>query len=352
MLPAGAGAPGPEIPIAGLTVQRRIELAARRAGLHLGPPPPVAPGSAWRIVILAANVIPQPAWLRELRDLPFQAGRLAVDGAEVAVIDVKTPEAVLDVLARSGSVAEATAALRGVLEPAPLAADPNGRFVVTGPAGVRAAERWLLRHLIKPSEGFMSRHFERRISLGLTRHLCRTSITPNAMTLISVGLGLAGAPFFLSPEPAHQLTGALLFLAHSILDGCDGELARLKFLESPYGAVLDFWGDNLVHAAVFGCIAVGWSRATGSAWPLLLGAFVIAMTAGAAATVFGRLARGVSPESPVGRFVDALSHRDFIYVIVALATVGKAAWFLVIAAAGMPIFLLLLARAERRDRVS
>jgi phosphatidylglycerophosphate synthase len=62
------------------------------------------------------------------------------------------------------------------------------------------------------------------------------------MTLVSLAVGLVGAPFFLSETWGYQLTGALLFLAHSILDGCDGELARLKFLESRTGALLDFWG--------------------------------------------------------------------------------------------------------------
>ena len=44
----------------------------------------------------------------------------------------------------------------------------------------------------------MSRHVERRISLALTRRLVGTRITPNAMTLVSLTIGLLGAPFFLS----------------------------------------------------------------------------------------------------------------------------------------------------------
>ena len=106
----------------------------------------------------------------------------------------------------------------------------------------------------------MSRHVERRVSLAVTRRLVETSVTPNAMTLISVAIGLLGALGFLSPAPAFQLAGALLFLTHSILDGCDGELARLKFLESRWGAALDFWGDNVVHVAVFAALAVGVER--------------------------------------------------------------------------------------------
>src|SRR2546429_9887154 len=92
------------------------------------------------------------------------------------------------------------------------------------------------------------------ISLAPTRLLASTSVTPYMMTLTSVAVGLAGAPFFLGEAPALQLTGAMLFLAHSVLDGCDGELARLKFQQSRRGAILDFWGDNTVHVAVFICM--------------------------------------------------------------------------------------------------
>src|SRR5881409_4535927 len=103
------------------------------------------------------------------------------------------------------------------------------------------------------------------------------------MTLGSVAVGLVGALFFLSVSPASQLVGALLFLAHSILDGCDGELARLKFMESPHGAILDFWGDNVVHVGVFACMAVGLSFAEEAPWPLALGALTVAATLGSAA---------------------------------------------------------------------
>ena len=114
----------------------------------------------------------------------------------------------------------------------------------------------------------MSRHFERKISLAITRRLALTRVTPDIMTVVSVGIGLLGAPFFLSASPVYQLVGALLFLTHSILDGCDGELARLKFMESPHGAILDFWGDNVVHVGVFACMAVGLSFAQDATWPL------------------------------------------------------------------------------------
>ena len=69
----------------------------------------------------------------------------------------------------------------------------------------------------------------------MTRRLATTGITPNAMTLVTAALGLTAAWLFASPALARQIAGGVLFLLHSILDGCDGELARLKFQESRLG---------------------------------------------------------------------------------------------------------------------
>ena len=90
----------------------------------------------------------------------------------------------------------------------------------------------------------------------------KTPITPSGWTLAILILPLIGAAFFARGDYLSVLLGLIVFQVYSVLDGCDGELARLKFLESPRGAMLDFWGDNVVHVAVFGCMAVGWCLAT------------------------------------------------------------------------------------------
>ena len=370
--PDGRGIP-PSLLVAGLPLLRRIVLAANRAGfgavlvggLRSEDQPLLAGTSATpiggagalpsplppRIVLLAANVVPQPAWLRGLRERALEPDQLCVDDASVAVIETTESARVVEAAARARSAGEAMAALRGMFKTASESLGTDGHFPLSAPGDLTAAESWLLRSLITPSEGFMSRHFERRLSLALTRRLVRTAITPNLMTLVSVAVGLASAPFFLSSAPGWQLAGALLFLAHSILDGCDGELARLKFLESPHGAILDFWGDNLVHVVVFAGMALGWSLDARASWPLLFGAVAVASTAGAAVAVYRRGAHPpvpVASASPSSRVVEALAHRDFIYLIVLLAAAGKAAWFLVLAAMGTPIFLLLVLWSGRR----
>ncbi len=229
-------------------------------------------------------------------------------------------------------------------------------------ADIPEAERHLLRALVKDTEGFMSRHFERRISLAVSRRLASTSVTPNAMTLFSVAIGLVGALFFLRPTPRSETVGALLFLLHSILDGCDGELARLKFQESRWGGLLDFWGDNVVHVAVFSAMAIGWSRAIGATWPLALGSLAVAGTLASAFLVYARTMTkpkdgplftsvAASGGSALSRAADALSRRDFIYLVLILSAFGKAQWFLVLTAIGAPLYFLVLvgiALSERR----
>jgi phosphatidylglycerophosphate synthase len=375
VVPAVTGASpvvSPASVVGGLPLIRRIALAAATAGYErvlvgdVGPgldtllegtgasvpatPDGVALGSARRVVVVPANVVPQSRWLQALRELPLEGETFFVDPSMTVVIDTARPAEVVALALRGPSTGALVAELRRTRAEVSRPVDAQGRTVVSAPGDLRRAEAWLLRSLIKRNEGFMSRHFERRISLALTRRLAATPVTPNVMTLVSLAIGLAGAPFFLSSAPAWQLTGALVFLAHSILDGCDGELARLKFLQSRVGAVLDFWGDNVVHVAVFACMAIGWSLAARAMWPLVLGAIAAAAMLGSAAVMFERTADDrvtAGDGSRADRLAGALANRDFIYLVVLAAAFGRAQWCLAAAAAGTPGFLALVLWRDR-----
>jgi len=367
--PPGAGSPPPGTVIAGLPLVRRIVLAAERAGFErilvhprACPEPRLLAGTAAalldadtpvarraRLVLVPVNVLPQARWLRALREMPLDPETLAVDSSLTAVVESAGIDEVLRSAGQAAGAEDLITALSRRLARATEAGDPAGRLTLGGASGPQAAEDWLLRSLIKDTEGFMSRHVERRISLAITRRLVDTRITPNEMTLVSLTIGLLAAPFFLSAEPLQQIVGSLLFLTHSILDGCDGELARLKFQESPIGARLDFWGDNLVHVAVFGCMAGGWARAEASLWPLLLGALAITGTAASAYLVAHRDG-GAAATGPPGRLADAVANRDFIYLVLVLACFGRAHWFLIPVALGTPIFMMLVRWGAGRRR--
>ena len=360
--------------VAGLTLLRRLVLAATSAGYArvlvadgAGDPASLAgtvaaglaaspsPSSAYcRVVAVPANVVPQKKWLRGLLQAPLERDTLYADPAlGVAVVETQRVDAVTAAV-RGEPGADVLARLGKAFDRRPLPPDPAGAVAIREAGDRRTAERWLYRSLIKQNEGFMSRHFERKLSMAVTRRLVDTSVTPNMMTVVSVAIGLAAAPCFLSAAPAWQLTGALLFLAHSILDGCDGELARLKFLESRHGAVLDFWGDNIVHFAVFSSIAVGWALHTHSAWPLVVGGVAVAAAAGTAAFMFRRFVEDRATTGTwAARLIGAMSHRDFIYIVVLLSAFGRAHWFLIATAVGTPLFLVLALVFLRNDgRVS
>ena len=230
----------------------------------------------------------------------------------------------------------------------------NRKFYTIADHGdISNVEKSLYHGLIKETDGFMARHFNRKISLAITRQLINTSLTPNQMSLISIGIGLIGALLLSFPIISLQVFGALLFLLHSITDGCDGELARLKYMESRWGGLLDYWGDNIVHAAVFLGIGLAWKKATGLMIALWCSGFAIAGSLLTAGLVYAMTMSSGKDDGPVytstsrkekkDRWViiaDFLSRRDFIYLVVVLAIFGKLHWFLVLAAIGAPAFFL------------
>jgi len=376
LLPAGAA--GQRV-VLGLDLVTRMALAAARAGYArvLGLSPAATTGvetiSTWReaadcgetsvLVIASSAVLGETGWLKRLAEWRLEPGTWAA-GGRIAVVSGMGLSKALTALEELGGATTMAAVVAGLTRhlQAPAAMPPDvDPLAVEGLKDIPAAERRLLRALVKDTDGFMARHVERPMSLAISRHLAATSVTPNQMTLISVAIGVAAAPFFLSAAAAWQTLGAILFLTHSILDGCDGELARLKFKESRGGGVLDFWGDNVVHSAIFACMAIGWSAAIGEHWPLLLGASAVIGTLGSAGFIYWRVMRpktGPDPlytsvsTAPDGRFaklLDALSRRDFIYIVLLLALFGRADWFLVMTAVGAPIYFAMLVLLAMRE---
>jgi phosphatidylglycerophosphate synthase len=148
------------------------------------------------------------------------------------------------------------AGFRGDIEAAPL--EP-GEFVVAPlDAGQRrVAEDLLLASLIKATDGLISRTINRRISLRVTRSLLETPLTPNQMTGVASVFGLAAIVVVAWGGAAWFVPGAVLLQLQSILDGCDGEISRLKYIRSRLGEWLDQVADDLVNLGFF--VATGWA---------------------------------------------------------------------------------------------
>ena len=310
------------------------------------------------ILLLAPDCLPDTDFLKQAGETAIGENELLLwSQAQAMLIGSGCYPALQEAMAKAHDFAQLYEAMRNSVETGAVKAlhEPAG-LSIRSAKDCQRAENTLLSGLVKATEGWMALHINRKISLTMTRRLMHTSVTPNHMTWVSMVLGLAGAIFFLSPEYGMQILGASFFLLHSILDGCDGELARLKFMESRAGGVLDFWSDNVVHVSVFAAMAVGWAaHSPDSFWPWLCGLLAVGGTVVSASLVYFhtmRVEKKVGPlytsvstsegKSAGVRIADMLSRRDFIYLVLVLALFDKTQWFLVMTAIGAPVYTLLL----------
>jgi phosphatidylglycerophosphate synthase len=223
----------------------------------------------------------------------------------------------------------------------------------------------------KDTDGFFARHFDRKISGAISRLLLKTPVTPNQITVGVTLLGLWGGWLMAQEGATVKIMGSLVFLLTSILDGCDGEVARAKQMMSKLGGWLDLWGDNVVHVAIFYGLGIGLSKDTGKDIYLTLGKFAVLGTV-ASATLASYQTWKASSSSPavsgggstktdgpptgalggdgkslftsvVGdasrvknspwqahltAMADALARRDFVYGVVVLSLIHRLDWFL------------------------
>ncbi len=100
-------------------------------------------------------------------------------------------------------------------------------------------------------EGLVSRLLNRRFSRPLSRLLARTPVTPNQVSLASFAIALVSLGLFLG---GFNIWAGLAVQASSIVDGVDGDLARLKNMATRFGgffdAVLDRYADVAILAGL------------------------------------------------------------------------------------------------------
>ncbi|MGZ5354568.1 MAG: NTP transferase domain-containing protein [Actinomycetota bacterium] len=192
------------------------------------------------------------------------------------------PPAVFDAQRRAaargdGSLAGAVTELARVH---PLAAVPLPRSAwwqdVDTPEDLRRVSKLLRRSLTKDGDGPVSRYVNRPVSTRVSMALAHLPIHPDVVSLVA-WLVAVGAGVALGAGAA--ILGAVLVHLSSVLDGVDGEIARLQVRASPAGALLDGVLDRVADAAVIGGLAVWALDVTSS--PERVVVLAIAATAGA-----------------------------------------------------------------------
>ena len=157
---------------------------------------------------------------------------------------------------------------------------------VDDPAAFQKAEQALLKRLRdKPNDGPVARYLNRPISVRISRYLVQRDVTPNQISLFSFLCSLLAAGLFALGGYVALLIGGVLAQFASIIDGCDGEVARLKYQSSDFGgwfdAVLDRYADAfLLFGLTWHLLAVevnGWILFVG--FMAIIGSFMLSYTA-------------------------------------------------------------------------
>src|SRR4051794_1485931 len=129
--------------------------------------------------------------------------------------------------------------------------EEGGGFDVDTPRDHRNGRRHVLRATGKPLDGAIAARLNRTLSQRVVTPALLAvfpRITPNQVTLIAFAVVVAAAAGFSVGAP---LAAALLVALASVLDGSDGEVARLTYRSSPYGAFLDAVLDRAADGLLF-----------------------------------------------------------------------------------------------------
>ncbi|MBV51769.1 MAG: hypothetical protein CMH77_04620 [Nitrospinae bacterium] len=195
------------------------------------------------------------------------------------------------------------------------------------------------------NDTFMDRTVTRFFSRQFTRLFLQTPLSPNMITLLSLVIGLISALYFFQGTYENSIIGSGLLLLSAWIDCTDGEIARLKFMESKIGGKLDILCDNLVHFAVFFAIGMGLYQSTGQSIYKLAGAFavlgsLISFLLLSSSIIDGKekASGSASGAKAKNNLNDKLANRDFIYFLFFMAMVGRMDVFICITAVGSNIF--------------
>jgi len=183
-----------------------------------------------------------------------------------------------------------------------------------------------------------------------------TQLRPNHITTIGTAVGLLAAAALSHGSYWSGVAGTLLFLCTTIIDGCDGEVARLTFQETRFGQRFDVITDNVVHVAIFIGLAVGlYHQNPDGHYLLLMGILLGGFACTSVVTYFflvrrpGFATSGGTPVSWRGKVrrrllqgFEGLMNRDFAYLLLVLALVDRLYWFMWSTAFGTYAFAILL----------
>ena len=191
---------------------------------------------------------------------------------------------------------------------------------VDTPEAFKEATRRIDSVMAKGNEdGYISHYINRPLSNRFSVVLSKTPLTPNHITLLSFFMALLGAVGLSTTNPWFWVAGGIIIQIASIVDGCDGEIARIKLLQSPQGAWIDTMLDRYSDLAIGFAVVFSASQMYDSVWIWPVG-FI--------ATISFLMASYVNKEFQIrfhrpypNNLVNNLKRRDLRILVIAIGAV-------------------------------
>ena len=101
------------------------------------------------------------------------------------------------------------------------------------------------------TEEWLDVHFTRPIGLVFALLWNRLGIHPNAITILSIFLGIGAGWMFHFTDWRHNLCGVILLMLANFCDSTDGQMARLTGKKTLVGRVLDGFSGDVWFAAIY-----------------------------------------------------------------------------------------------------
>ena len=185
-------------------------------------------------------------------------------------------------------------------------------------------------------DGFVSRHLNRRISRPIARGLSHTPITPNQVSVASLGVALGSFFCFFY---GYYIIAALLAQASSIVDGIDGDLARLKKMTSAFGGFMDAVLDRYADALIILGLTIWAAGEDPRTYVWLAGFWALA---GAFVVTYTRARIGNVPRNLFDRGVTSAASRDVRLLVVMVGALAGQGFATLIALACLTNVVVLL----------
>ncbi len=132
-----------------------------------------------------------------------------------------------------------------------------------------SAKEIIFSNVGKTATGWIAVNINGRFSLPLSRQLVKTSLTPNMISVLINVIGVLSGPFY---ALGHPVIGAICMQIATILDRCDGEVARVKLMETKKGQWVDTISDQVTMLSFYIGLPIGYYLNAQSSWILGVGA--------------------------------------------------------------------------------